>query len=72
MRFSNAEKFTTKGASDAYDYRSTATHEFGHAIGLGDLHNNPSLTMYYGIKEGSTASATLGLGDIRGLRELYP
>ena len=72
MRFSNSVKWTTKGANGAYDYRSVATHEFGHAIGLGDLHDNPNLTMYYAVKEGSTSASTLGLGDIRGLRDLYP
>ncbi len=72
MRFSNAVKWSTKGAANAYDYRSIATHEFGHAIGLSDLHDDPNLTMYYAVKTGSTSAATLGLGDVRGLRDLYP
>ena len=70
-RFSDKYKWTTTGAKGAYDYRAVATHEFGHAIGLGDLHFSPNLTMYYAGQVGATAASTLGRGDVLGLRTLY-
>ena len=68
MRFSDSVKWTTNGAKGAYDYRSVATHEFGHAIGLGDLHDNPNLTMYYAVKEGSTSARRSGSATSRAAR----
>jgi hypothetical protein len=56
---------------DGLHLESVATHEMGHVFGL--LHpenNHPALTM----QPGGTCSAkkaTLGLGDVRGLRALY-
>lgn len=61
------------GASGRYDVQGIATHEAGHAFGLGDLYNSADacLTMYgYGY-EGDTKSRTLGDGDILGIRHLY-
>ena len=65
-------KWSTSGKPGAYDYRSVATHEFGHFIGLSDLHDSPNLTMYYATDAGSTGPRTLGRGDVLGLRALYP
>jgi len=72
IRFSDRVKWSTSGKSGAYDYRSVATHEFGHFIGLSDLHDSPNLTMYYATDIGSTGARTLGRGDVLGLRALYP
>jgi len=72
IRFSDQVRWSTTGASGAYDYRSVATHEFGHFIGLSDLHDSPKLTMYYAADTGSTGPRTLGRGDVLGLRKLYP
>ena len=71
-RFSNALKWANGGKDGAYDYRSVATHEFGHMIGLADLPDSPGLTMHFRASVTSTAARTLGRGDIRGLRGLYP
>jgi matrixin len=72
IRFSDRVKWSTSGTSGAYDYRSVATHEFGHFIGLSDLHDSPGLTMYYATDMASTGPRTLGRGDVLGLRALYP
>lgn len=72
IRFSDQVRWSTGGASGAYDYRAVATHEFGHFIGLSDLHDSPNLTMYYATHAGSTDPRTLGRGDVLGLRALYP
>jgi hypothetical protein len=72
IRFSDRVRWSTSGKSGAYDYRSVATHEFGHFIGLSDLHDSPNLTMYYATDTGSTGPRTLGRGDVLGLRQLYP
>ena len=71
-RFSNKIKFSNKGKAGAYDYRGVATHEFGHMLGLADLPDSPSLTMYFSAKTGSTKARTLGRGDVKGARGLYP
>jgi hypothetical protein len=72
IRFSDKVRWSASGAPGAYDYRAVATHEFGHFIGLSDLHDSPNLTMYYATQTGSTGPRTLGRGDVRGLRQLYP
>jgi hypothetical protein len=72
VRFGDQFKWSNSGASGKYDYRSIATHEFGHALGLSDLYDNPKLTMTHSVTTGSTAFRTLGRGDILGLRALYP
>jgi hypothetical protein len=71
-RFNKDLKWSNSGKDGAYDYRSVATHEFGHMLGLADLTDSPGLTMYYRASTTSTKARTLGRGDIRGLRALYP
>jgi hypothetical protein len=71
VRFGDQWKWSNSGAAGKYDYRSIATHEFGHALGLSDLYDNPKLTMSYSVTTGDTAFRTLGKGDIFGLRALY-
>lgn len=71
---SSGIKWTNSGADGAYDIRSTATHEAGHALGLADITDKSSdfLTMYFSGKTGSTRSRTLAKGDVLGMRDLYP
>jgi Matrixin len=72
IRFSDQVRWSDSGAPGAYDYRAVATHEFGHFIGLSDLHDSPDLTMSHATQTGSTDPRTLGRGDVLGLRQLYP
>ena len=63
------------GGSRAYfDLRNIATHEFGHWVGLGDLYDSRAkdLTMYGFAVRGELKKDTLGLGDITGVRALWP
>ena len=61
------------GCVAEWDVEAVATHEFGHAFGLDHvkegLHGN--LTMSPFILPCQNAEATLGLGDVRGLRAKY-
>jgi hypothetical protein len=61
------------GCVASWSIEAVATHEFGHAFGLDhvseDLHGN--LTMSPLIAPCENAEATLGLGDVRGLRAKY-
>ena len=60
------------------DVQSVATHAFGHALWLVDMVDNDldrELTMYPGDGEdlqGSRHWSTLALGDVLGIRSLYP
>ncbi len=56
--------------SAKYDLQSIATHEWGHAFGLGHVANS-SLTMHHFLPPCSTAFRTLGLGDFKGMKRLY-
>lgn len=57
---------------DAMDLQNIATHELGHAVGLGDLYNAcTEVTMYGYSTEGETTKRTLELADIAGLHALY-
>lgn len=62
------------GCSDKYDVESVMTHEWGHVYGLGDVSeaDHGNLTMSARINGPCQASErTLGLGDVKGLRDLY-
>ncbi len=73
MRLSTSSTVVTKipaGCTRSYDLQSLATHEWGHAWGLGHV-SNPNLTMHHFLPACSTAFRTLGWGDIKGMRTLY-
>jgi hypothetical protein len=58
--------FPNKG----YDLDTVALHEFGHAVGLGDLYNTVcSDQVMYGIYSGTRT--VLSSGDIAGIKTLY-
>jgi hypothetical protein len=59
--------------STVMDLQNIATHELGHAVGLGDLYNPEcsTQTMYGYSTEGDTEKRTLESGDIAGLNILY-
>ena len=73
IAFNSNYKWTTTGASGAYDFQSVALHEMGHTIGLGDLYNKAIFSKdtrqvmhyYTGVKR------TLGNGDATGVWKLY-
>lgn len=62
----------TKNAS-LMDIQNIATHELGHAIGLGDIYSSTcgAETMYGYSKAGETIKRTLNKNDITGLRSIY-
>jgi hypothetical protein len=61
----------TSGCSNAFFIEDIATHEFGHALGLG--HSAvASATMYPSISTCSQQSRTLDADDIAGVLSLYP
>jgi hypothetical protein len=63
-----------KGCSGArYGIQAVATHELGHVFGLAHVSEaaHPSLTMSTAAASCTNAPLTLGLGDVRGLRQLY-
>jgi Matrixin len=61
------------GCYRKWNIEAAATHEFGHVFGLGHVSESfhGSLTMSPIIKACQGAEATLGLGDVVGLRALY-
>lgn len=62
------------GYKSSFDLRNIATHEFGHWTGLGDIYNlqGRDLTMYGYASRGELKKGTLGLGDIVGVRAVWP
>lgn len=56
------------------DFANIATHELGHAAGLGDLYTTSCTqeTMYGYASEGEINKRDLNTGDITGIKKLYP
>lgn len=68
------EWWTGGGCSGAYGVRAVQTHEYGHAFGLGHVSeaDHGNLTMSTNINSAcSNFEASLGRGDVLGLRSLY-
>jgi hypothetical protein len=57
-------------AGSPFDIRNVATHEIGHAIGLGHA-SDTKLTMYGSAAQGETLKRSLGIGDQRGIDAIY-
>lgn len=57
----------------AFDVQNIATHEIGHALGLGDLYDTiySELTMYGYGRKGETKKRSLENGDVLGMQVLY-
>jgi len=73
QRYDEDYSFTNGGVvGGAYDYRNIATHESGHSIGLDHSTGSPWLTMYPQATQSSTFWRTLALGDVLGIRNIYP
>jgi len=54
------------------DLQNIATHEFGHAAGMGHPNNGcTEETMYAYASESETKKRTLNAGDIKGIKALY-
>jgi len=62
------------GYKSSFDIRNIATHEFGHWTGLGDLYDNESkdMTMYGYASRSELKKSTLGIGDITGIKAVWP
>jgi len=61
------------GEAGKMDFENIATHELGHAVGLGDLYNTEcsEQTMFGYASEGETNKRDLEDGDIAGISALY-
>ena len=62
----------TSGSTTDMDFADIATHEIGHAFGMGHSGASyPEETMYAYASEGETKKRTLNAGDIAGIDGLY-
>jgi hypothetical protein len=61
------------GCSNRFGVQAVTTHEFGHVFGLAHVSESthPNLTMSTAAASCSNAPYSLGLGDVRALRQLY-
>ncbi|WP_248582487.1 matrixin family metalloprotease [Nocardioides sp. InS609-2] len=75
MRVSNSPAVVTKvphRCRSRFDLQAIATHEWGHAFGLGHVSAaNRNLTMPPLLISCSSDQRTLGLGDYKGIEALY-
>ena len=65
--------WSAAGEAGKMDFENIATHELGHAVGLGDLYNSEcsEQTMYGYASYGETKKRDLNDGDIAGIQKLY-
>jgi hypothetical protein len=68
-----AEPWSVTGEGDKFDVEGVASHEFGHAAGLGHVNSwrDGCLTMYRFVALGEMQKRTPGLGDKLGMNTLY-
>jgi hypothetical protein len=61
------------GCSNRFGIQGVGAHEFGHVFGLAHVSESahPNLTMSTAGRSCSNAELSLGLGDVRALRQLY-
>ncbi len=64
---------SSEDCANKMDFENIATHELGHAVGLGDLYNDEcsDQTMYGYASKGETKKRDLADGDIAGINALY-
>jgi hypothetical protein len=62
---------TSNGCSGQYNLQHVATHEFGHAIGLGHVDQNSGQVMAPYSSPCDFETTTLGLGDLKGVLSRY-
>lgn len=66
-------KWSTTGATWAYDVRNIGTHELGHSLQLDDLYyaSQSEKTMYGYAAKGETKKRTLTWDDKAGIKHIY-
>jgi predicted Zn-dependent protease len=69
----NSDETVTDSSCEVMDLQNILTHEFGHAIGLGDVYDSTcsEVTMYGYSSYGEVKKRTLEQPDIIGLQTLY-
>lgn len=73
QRYTTAQQWSASStcSGSRFDLRGVATHEWGHAFGLGHTAQNSGLVMKPASTTCETAQRTLGLGDLVGIDALY-
>ena len=70
--FNSDYAWSLNGEAGKMDYQNIATHEFGHALGLGHPESTcTEETMYASAGFGETKKRDLNAGDITGINKLY-
>jgi hypothetical protein len=74
QRYTTAQQWSVSAATCSgvrFDLRGVATHEWGHAFGLGHTAQTSGLVMKPASTTCETGQRTLGLGDVLGIDALY-
>lgn len=73
QRYTTGQRWasTTACSGPRFDLRGVATHEWGHAFGLGHTAQSSGLVMKPASTTCEVAQRTLGLGDLAGIDALY-